>query len=179
MIAETDDRRLVKPGFGNFATRLRRLVGASGRWRLARHIRRRRGRYWRFGPRGMIVMAARLLGEGRAAMAGAACALRAAAGAPARPRLLDRSATRRFHTLDFDLRNLQTGELQDGAPGARIMRRHQRVGDSAESRAARAADAMDIIFSVMGHVEIDDMRDGGNIEPARRHGGCDQELDFS
>ncbi|GAV35250.1 hypothetical protein ROTAS13_02925 [Roseomonas sp. TAS13] len=44
------------------------------------------------------------------------------------------------------------------------------------ARAAGAADAVDIVLGMEGHVEVEDMRQPADVDAARRHVGADEEL---
>ena len=81
-----------------------------------------------------------------------------------------RSARRRTFPLDR-LRD----ELLDR--GERLARAGADQGErlAGAAGAAGAADAVDVILRVMGHVEVEDVADGRNVEAAGRHVGGDQE----
>ena len=57
--------------------------------------------------------------------------------------------------------------------------RGQHEGRAAAAGAAGAADAVDIIVGMDRHVEIEDMADGGHVQPARRDIAGDQDLEFA
>src|SRR5476651_1609309 len=57
-----------------------------------------------------------------------------------------------------------------------VSRRDDRDGGTGLSGAAGAADAMHVVVGVMRYVEIENVADLGNVEPAGRHIGSDQQL---
>ena len=57
-----------------------------------------------------------------------------------------------------------------------VIERDQRIGLAQTSRAAGAADAVHIVFGMMGNVEVEDVAHFGNIEPACGDIGCHQQL---
>ena len=57
-----------------------------------------------------------------------------------------------------------------------IARRGNGIGLAQTARAARAANAVHVIFGVRRHVKVEHMADGRNIKPARGHIGCHQQV---
>ena len=55
----------------------------------------------------------------------------------------------------------------------------ERNGDAAAPGPARAADAMHVVFRHARHIEVDHMGDGQHVDAARRHVGCNQNLDVA
>src|SRR5579862_3344341 len=116
-----------------------------------------------------LAMLALRAGVAFAAMAGAAAAAMVSAmlamGAVPRFRLSRRSRPRdRLADEFFDRRNRLV-----------VDRRHQRDRRAAQTGAAGAADAMDIIVGVMGDVEIEDVAHSRDIETASGDVGGDQQ----
>ena len=61
-----------------------------------------------------------------------------------------------------------------------VIRRHtERDCHARPTRAARAADAVDVIFGMAGQIVVEHMADAGNIKPACRHIRCDQETQLA
>ena len=56
---------------------------------------------------------------------------------------------------------------------------HQHDGAAFETGASRAADAVHLIVGLEGHVEIEDVAHGRDIEPARSHVGCHKEQNLA
>src|SRR3546814_16028503 len=56
---------------------------------------------------------------------------------------------------------------------------NQREGAPLRPRAARAADAVDIIVGMPRRVEVEDVADALHVEPARRDVGGDEDVDVA
>src|SRR5439155_963384 len=71
--------------------------------------------------------------------------------------------------------DLLADQLLDRGDRLVVVRRHDGDGGAGFSRAAGAADAVDIIVGVMRHVEIEYVADVRDVEPAGGDVGSDQE----
>ena len=68
--------------------------------------------------------------------------------------------------LQLHARNFLADEPLDGEDMPRILGNHDGEGVAARFRAARAADAMDVIFRMLRHVVVDDVADIGDVQSA-------------
>ena len=66
-------------------------------------------------------------------------------------------------------RNRHFHQIFDGIDVFVIRGDRDGIGLAQTPGAAGAADAVDVIFGMRGHIEVEDMADGGNIQPARGH----------
>src|SRR5262249_54846941 len=82
-------------------------------------------------------------------------------------------ARRRGHPWDA-----LANELFDGGDVFLLGRRNDGNGGTSSPRATGTPDPVHVIVGVMGHVEIEDVAHGGNIEAARCHVGCNQQSHF-
>jgi hypothetical protein len=82
----------------------------------------------------------------------------------------------RFQPFDIQQGDGFAGQFFDGGDIARIISGGDGIGMAFPPRAARAANAMHVIFRMEGHVEIEHMRQAADIKAARRHIGTDQKL---
>ena len=119
----------------------------------------------------------------------AACAPFAAAACPAfrtfaaaRPSVFRRPFFRaavvppaRFETFDAFDGDVVAGELFDGFEHFLFGFVHQRNGDAVRPSAAGAADAVDVVFGLGGHFVVDDEGQFGDIQPACRDVGGDED----
>jgi hypothetical protein len=72
-------------------------------------------------------------------------------------------------------RDLLGDQLLDGVEVLFVGRRADHHGLAFAARAASAADAVDVVLGVRGNVEVEDVADRGDVEPARRHVRGDEE----
>ncbi|MBM3601345.1 MAG: hypothetical protein FJX35_24375, partial [Alphaproteobacteria bacterium] len=79
----------------------------------------------------------------------------------------------------LDARNLLADQLLDSGEVAAVGRRCQHEGAALAAGSAGPADAMDVVFGVHGHIEIEDMRQEGDVETARGHVAAHQKLDLA
>jgi hypothetical protein len=84
-----------------------------------------------------------------------------------------RRARRRTHP-----RNGLADQLFDRRDAFRLGRGNDSDGGARPSRAAGAADAMDVIVGMMRDVEVEDVAHRWNVEPARRDIGSHQQSHF-
>src|SRR3546814_19819014 len=56
---------------------------------------------------------------------------------------------------------------------------HERIGRAGGARAPGAADAVDVIVGMPGRVEIEDVADALDVEPARGDVGGDEDVDLT
>src|SRR6185312_1847067 len=71
--------------------------------------------------------------------------------------------------IDVDTRDALADQLFDRCDRFGLDRSDDRDRDTGAASAAGAADPVHVVIGVMGHVEIEDMTDFGNVEPARGH----------
>ena len=111
-------------------------------------------------------------GAGASAALGAAAFGGSSATAAMGPLVRRRVGAERVErvTLPVDLAADQALDLADMF---RVVGCDDAEGHAAASRAAGAADAMNVILGVDRHVEIEDVADVGNVEAARGHVGTD------
>src|ERR1700682_937746 len=81
--------------------------------------------------------------------------------------------------VEFEPRNLSPNEMFNRLQGLNFLAVHQSEGVPDILRAAGAANAMDVIFRMFGHIVIDDVTDAGDIETARGDIGRDHDLVFA
>src|SRR5215468_5468004 len=77
--------------------------------------------------------------------------------------------------LDVDARDFLADQAGDGLDILAVMRRGQREGASLAPGAAGAADAMDVVVGMHGHVEIEDMRETDDVQTAGGHVARDEQ----
>ena len=65
------------------------------------------------------------------------------------------------------------------ATASRVLARRERDGDARHAGAAGAADAVDVIVGLPRHVEVDDVADAFDVEPARGDVGGDEDVDLA
>jgi len=70
-------------------------------------------------------------------------------------------------------------EVLDLAQGADLVGADEGVGVARGARAAGAADAVDVVLGVHGHVEVDDGIDAGDVDAAAHDVGRHEHLDLS
>jgi hypothetical protein len=88
---------------------------------------------------------------------------------------LRRTESRRLHaakTVQQHTLDRLSGQSLDGAHRKFFNRSDQRNGAACVSGAARAPDAMHVIFRRGWHIVIDDVRDGVNVNATRRDVCC-------
>ena len=66
--------------------------------------------------------------------------------------------------IEFESRNFSSDEMLDRLQGRDLFAIHQGEGIANILRATSAADAVDVIFRMLGHIVIDDVTDAGDIE---------------
>ena len=76
--------------------------------------------------------------------------------------------------VDFFLDQLLNVAHQAGVAG-----RDQRHGQATGASAARAANAVDIVFGIERHVKVEDRRHVLDVQTASGHIGTDQQIDFA
>ena len=81
--------------------------------------------------------------------------------------------------FDLDARDLSADQVLDSAQQLRVVGRCQREGAAAFTGAAGTADAVDIVFRIERHVEIEDMGQAPDVQSARGHVAGDQQRDLT
>jgi hypothetical protein len=77
----------------------------------------------------------------------------------------------RFDLLDLaDARYFVAGQFLDAVDQLPILARRKRDRNARRAGAPGAADAMDVIVGLPGNVEVDDVADAFDVEPARDAG---------
>ena len=101
---------------------------------------------------------------------GVASSRRVARRGAARPVVLE------LEGLELDL---LLDQLLDVGHQPRVVARDQRDGQARGAGAAGAADAVHVVLGVERHVEVEDRRQVGDVEAARRDVGGDQQVDLA
>ena len=74
--------------------------------------------------------------------------------------------------------DLLAGQLLDILDVLGILAGDQRIGDAGRAAAAGAADAVDVIVGMPRRVEVEDVADALDVEPARGDVGGDEDVDM-
>src|SRR4051812_26803624 len=91
--------------------------------------------------------------------------------------LIEEGGVEVVEVFDFQARDGRADEALDGADVVEVFGGIDGEGIAEELGAAGAADAVDVILGMAGHVEIDDVRDALDIEAAGGEIGGDEHFE--
>jgi len=84
-----------------------------------------------------------------------------------------------MEALELELRNFLADEALNRANVIGVLRRGERERVAHGHRAAGAADAVNVVLGIRGHVVVDHVRNAGDVDAARGYVGGDHHLVFS